>query len=319
MTLVSLEIVMCTPSAGPVSRAKVDLATIRLKDGRTLAYAECGRPDGAPLFYFHGVTGCRLERPAGIGPDVAERVGIRLLAVDRPGCGESTRQKGRRVLDWAADVGELADALRLNRFAVAGWSAGGPHALACAYAMPSRVVAVAVMGGTAPREAYRDGLGSLAPGIRRVARMSRWAPPLASAYLRLVRRVASRDPDRWREELARTVLRAAPDRALVAGPLGAELVDIFLAATCHGVAGGVDDYRAITGDWGFQPERIDVPVRWLHGELDESAPVTWAQWTAERMPSAEFIIASGEGHLHSDERVLTLWKWVAQRSASVPT
>jgi pimeloyl-ACP methyl ester carboxylesterase len=44
--------------------------------------------------------------------------------LDRPGFGSSTFQSGRRNLDWAADVDEAADLLRLDRFAVLGVAVG---------------------------------------------------------------------------------------------------------------------------------------------------------------------------------------------------
>ena len=34
---------------------------IKLKDGRSLGYAEYGSPDGKPIFYFHGFPGSRID------------------------------------------------------------------------------------------------------------------------------------------------------------------------------------------------------------------------------------------------------------------
>jgi pimeloyl-ACP methyl ester carboxylesterase len=44
------------------------------------------------------------------------------------------------MVDWADDVAELAEALEIDRFAVAGTSSGGPYALACAVKLPARVL-----------------------------------------------------------------------------------------------------------------------------------------------------------------------------------
>jgi len=120
----------------------VDLAsatnkTIHLHDGRTLGYAEYGRADGKALFYFHGHPGARLE--ARFLAEQAAQTGIRLIGVDRPGMGQSSFQTGRRLLDWPDDVAELADSLQLDRFAVVGFSGGGPYALACAYKISHRL------------------------------------------------------------------------------------------------------------------------------------------------------------------------------------
>jgi pimeloyl-ACP methyl ester carboxylesterase len=110
---------------------------IALADGRRLAYREYGARDGAPVFFFHGWPGSRLD----FAPNdaTAADAGVRVIAVDRPGIGGSDPQAGRRVLDWPVDVAALADSLALDRFAVLGFSFGGPYARACAYALPDRV------------------------------------------------------------------------------------------------------------------------------------------------------------------------------------
>lgn len=56
------------------------------------------------------------------------------------------------LLDWPNDVTHLADALKLERFALFGWSGGGPYALACAYKIPHRVTRVGTSGCMAPLE-----------------------------------------------------------------------------------------------------------------------------------------------------------------------
>src|SRR5207245_3071247 len=103
---------------------------VRLPDGRRLAYDDAGDPAGRPLLFFHGLGASRRARHPDDG--VAAGLGVRLLTVDRPGIGGSDPLLRRRLLDWPGDVAALADELGLDRFAVAGWSAGGPHALACA-------------------------------------------------------------------------------------------------------------------------------------------------------------------------------------------
>src|SRR5262245_28757373 len=101
-----------------------------LPDGRKLAYAEFGDPDGLPVLYCHGSPGSRLE-PLLIGDERLRQAGLRVIAPDRPGMGGSDFQRGRRLTDWPADVVRLADHLRLPRFAILGNSGGGPFAAVC--------------------------------------------------------------------------------------------------------------------------------------------------------------------------------------------
>ncbi len=93
------------------------------------------------------------------------RPGVRDITTDRAGYGRSTRHRGRSVADEAADVREVADALGLHRFSVAGGSGGGPQALACGALLAGRVERVACQSGLAPigaggmsREAWLDGM-----------------------------------------------------------------------------------------------------------------------------------------------------------------
>ena len=80
---------------------------IQLSDGRTLAAAEVGDPDGTAVIYSHGFPGSRLG--VRLGEVDAKRYGIRLIAFDRPGWGESDPLHGRRLTDWPRDVAEAAD------------------------------------------------------------------------------------------------------------------------------------------------------------------------------------------------------------------
>src|SRR4029079_7237537 len=93
---------------------------IRLSDGRRLGYAEYGDPNGRPVLFFHGFGTSRVICPPDV--ELARSLGARLIAVDRPGIGLSEALPGRRLLDWPRDVAELANQLKLDRFAIIGWS-----------------------------------------------------------------------------------------------------------------------------------------------------------------------------------------------------
>src|SRR5262245_15848002 len=163
-----------------------DRELITLQDGQTVGLARYGHPDGTPVLFFHGFAGSRLQ----VHPDqaLAERHRVQVLALDRPGIGLSTRQPGRRVIDWVDDVRQVADAIGLDRFRILGWSAGGPHALACAYSMPDRVLAVAL---ACPHSGWFFGPGATRQGgrqARALAALARWAPWLVTLVAADLRR-----------------------------------------------------------------------------------------------------------------------------------
>ena len=113
------------------------MQTVSTADGRTLACAEWGEPDGFPVFFLHGSPGSRLWHH--YDETVYVDVGARLITYDRPGYGASDRNPGRRFVDCAGDVAAIADQLGIERFAVTGASGGGPHSLAVAALLPERL------------------------------------------------------------------------------------------------------------------------------------------------------------------------------------
>jgi pimeloyl-ACP methyl ester carboxylesterase len=161
---------------------------LRLRDGRRLAYEEYGAADGQPVFFFHGWPGSRLD----FAPNdaAAAAAGVRVIAVDRPGIGGSDHQPGRRVLDWPKDVAALADALAVERFAVLGFSFGGPYARACAYALPDRVIRCGLVSCLAPID-DPDAKRGMPPATRyglAAARLSPWlARPMVAFTARQAR------------------------------------------------------------------------------------------------------------------------------------
>ena len=129
--------------------------TMKLADGRTLAYSEWGDLTGRPVVLLHGSPGSRLMCP---DEDATKAAGVRLITIDRPGYGRSDPRPGRTVLDWVDDYVELADQLGLPPCPVVGWSGGGPYALACADRLADRVSAIGLAGAV--------GLIGQVPGAR---------------------------------------------------------------------------------------------------------------------------------------------------------
>ena len=82
-----------------------------------------------PIFHCHGSGSSRLEVKLLAAAAVSQ--GVRLIGLDRPGIGHSDPKTGYQLLNWPDDVGEVADQLGIERFAIEGISAGGPYALAC--------------------------------------------------------------------------------------------------------------------------------------------------------------------------------------------
>jgi len=270
------------------------VATVALRDDRTLAYAEYGDPQGTPVIVFHGTPGSRLDRH----PDstILTDLGVRLIAPDRPGYGHSSFQRNRRLLDWPADVARLADALGLARFAVAGVSGGGPHAAACAYALPERVTRAALVAGVAPPHApgFWDGMSKRdALELRATRLLPTWFLRFDfNAQVRLL----LRDPRAYLANLAAHF--PAPDRAVAADPaLQAIFAESVAQAYRQGPDAHIQDDKLFTRPWGFRVEDITVPVDVWQGDDDDIVPPSHGRYLAAAIPGATLHLVPSQAHL----------------------
>jgi hypothetical protein len=113
------------PSAGPDGPdrpAEEGVGSVRV-DGRRLAYATYGDPDGRPVLVHHGSPGSRLVGQLLDG--AARERGLRLVAPDRPGFGRSTHDPDRTIPDWPGDAAAVLDALGIERASVVASPAAG--------------------------------------------------------------------------------------------------------------------------------------------------------------------------------------------------
>jgi len=262
---------------------------IELKDGRLLGYAEYGNPDGKPVFYFHGFPGSRLDWRFSDPDDSAARLSARIVAVDRPGMGLSDFKHGREILDWPDDIVELADVLRLDRFAVVGISGGGPYAATCAYKIPERLTTTAIVSGMGPLEAphMKDGTSWTIPGKPSVIR--RLLLVLFDTGLR-------KDPDRFVAQSKEKF--AEVDRLLLDEPeLAKAYVSMLREAFRSGIGGVYQEARIYTRPWGFRLQDIAVETHLWHGELDANVPISVGRYVAAAIPGCHSTFLGEEAHL----------------------
>jgi pimeloyl-ACP methyl ester carboxylesterase len=264
-----------------------------LADGRTLGYAEYGDPNGTPVFFIHGSPGSRLFRP----PDeVTKRLGVRLICAERPGYGDSTFQPNRRILDWPNDIASLADALKIDTFAVVGHSGGGPHTLACAYALPQRVKAAAVIAGAGPADApgATEGMSRLSWFAFKFGQYLPWS--MGYAITKQVFKEAAADPTKAIDRDKDT--RPLVDNKIFDIPEIRELcIQSDTEAYRHGLLAFAWDIRLITRPWGFELGKIKVPVRLWHGTVDNSTSIAMARYMAQKIPNGKLTVCDGEGHM----------------------
>lgn len=267
---------------------------VRLPDGRRLDMRVSGPAGGLPLVFQHGTPGAAT--PVRALERAAHARGLRLVTTSRPGYGDSARQPGRDVADVAADTEAVLAAIGAERCLVAGWSGGGPHALACA-ARLGAAAAVLVIAGVAPYRA--EGLDWMAGmGEENIAEFSaaiQGEDQLRPYLLREREQLKNIRPADIVGSLE-TLLPDA-DRAVLTGEFGEDMAASFREAVRTGVDGWLDDDLAFTRPWGFSLDEISVPVVLWQGSADLMVPFSHGQWLAARLPGAGVHLEEGEGHL----------------------
>lgn len=277
-------------SPAPVESRDLTAQRIRLADGRFLGYAEFGDPAGQPIFFFHGWIGSRLDfRP---NDEAARVAGLRVVAVDRPGCGLSDFMAGRTLLDWPDDVRELADQLGIDRFALIGHSFGGPYVAACALKLAARVTRVGIVAGIAPlvRPGATTGMASL---VRANLWLAGHASVLARPFVVVMGRVVRRP-----EVVAKSALANLPPKEieLLSRPEFAGFTEGYSEMYRAGSRGPYWDAVTFARPWGFRLEDVRPHVELWYGEADTNVPIQMGEYYDAALPDSRLTRYPGEGH-----------------------
>jgi pimeloyl-ACP methyl ester carboxylesterase len=265
---------------------------LKLAGGGTLGFREFGTRDGTPLIFFHGWPGSSAQ---GIFLDrVAQERGLRVISLDRPGLGNSSRIPERTLLHVPPLLDELADALELGPCDVLGMSGGGPYALACAWALPHRVRTAVICCGAPPLDSPE--------ARRKFWILYRALMAVHDRFPRVVQSMLAPAALAGRIRLPWPLMRLA---ALTMGPRDREFLsnkarfDEFYPSFRDAMRSGhraiYDDGRCYAQPWPFDVAQIRVPVRIWHGSQDPNFHHSLAERLASRIPGAVFHLRE-EGH-----------------------
>ncbi len=274
-----------------------DRLSVPVSAGRTLDALVSGPADGLVLV-FHSGTPAGLAAFAPMTQAAAAR-GLRMVQYARPGYSGSPPHPGRQVADAAADVAAILDWLGIGEFVTAGWSGGGPHALACAAALPGRCLAAATIASVAPYaspgldwlagmgQENIEEFGAAVAGEREISRfLEATAPQL-------------RDITGAAVAAALGGLASPADAAAACGDFADYLAALFRGALDQGIAGWRDDDLAFVRDWGFAvgSGQLRVPVAIWQGDQDRMVPAAHGRWLAAHVTGARSRLLPGHGHL----------------------
>jgi pimeloyl-ACP methyl ester carboxylesterase len=265
-----------------------------LSDGRRVGCLEVGKPDGFPVFHFHGNGSSRSE--VMLLADLAASVGVRLIGMDRPGIGNSDPAPGRALTDWPDDVAQVADRLGIERFAVEGFSAGGAYALACAHRIADRLTGCGLISSICPPELVRQA----APGWMRAGW---WIGAHRPELLLRVMRTLMPDSPSDESSAERRLRRieswlARPDRQVLGqSRIRRPLLRAMMESRRQGAQANRREILALVRGWNVPIGQIALrSVFMWHGEDDRLTPIGPARLLAAGLPHCCATFYPGEGH-----------------------
>ncbi|KAF5647355.1 alpha beta hydrolase [Fusarium sp. NRRL 25303] len=283
---------------------------VTLADGRKVSYAVYGaQGDDAPTFiYLHGFPGSHHE--GYVISSAAAQHGVRVIAPTRPGYGDSTFQKNRRILDYPKDILELADILNIEGFAVLGVSGGGPYAIACLKDLPpDRLVGIGTVAGVMPMSFSTQGMLTM---TRLMFNVAPYATGVVGWITDRVLGNTARDtkhPEKLEEMMDKDIsARSASDKEVweTHPDFRKSLGRATREAMKQGGYATAWEARLFGSDWGFKLEDVKVEkgkmIMW-HGDLDVNVPIGVSEKAVQLMPRAELRVMKGESHMSLMVRV----------------
>ncbi|HEY5818177.1 MAG TPA: alpha/beta fold hydrolase [Mesorhizobium sp.] len=269
--------------------------------GQRLHYVEAG--EGPPILFIHGL-GAQLHHFKGTIFDSLEDR-YRLIALDRPGSGYSTRPMfaNAGLYAQAATIAGFIDALGLERPLVVGHSLGGAVALALAVEHPEKIGGLALI---APLSHY---LGHIPPAFASLNIKSPWMRRFLSETFAVPTSL------KFAEQTLDFVFRPQrppEDYGVRGGGLsGLRPSHIYAAGT---------DFVDMQADLAQVEDRygeIDMPVGVFFGMDDRVLdPKLHGEALRDRIKAADVEIVEGIGHMPQfivPERVVAFVDRIASR------
>src|SRR5215470_1011043 len=273
-------------------------------DGARIHYLDEGT--GPTLLLVHGLAGQMLNFTHSLLAKLTLR--FRVIVLDRPGSGYSTRPKGASatISAQACTISRFCQELKLERPLIVGHSLGGAIALALALNHPEEVAGLALLAPVTHRPERVpppfDGIAIASPLLRRLIAWT-LATPLSIAN---------------RERALATLFGPEPvahDFAVRGGGL--------LNLRPRSFIGASSDLMATYDELGWMPARykdLRVPVGILYGTDDRILdPTTHGQALAAKVAGADLELIEGGGHMiliTSADRAAAFIARMAKRAAA---
>lgn len=251
---------------------------------------DAGARDGIPIVFFHGFPGSHKQ--GALLVPVAERMGLRVLAPDRPGYGYSKPMSSSEGLrGFILSLERALDRLEITKFYLLGVSGGNPAAVCSAAHFGDRVLGLGSLCGLAPYPETRDLFYKFARTGFDLARRT----PDFVLRLTINQLLKNFDPA-LKLDLMMSKLSESDRAALSGDGVREAMFESMALARRQGAAGIIFDAKTASAPWPVDFAAIKCPYTLWHGTEDTVLPHSLSEYLHGRVSHSRLKLFAGEGH-----------------------
>lgn len=268
--------------------------TVALPNQRQLGIVRYGNPRHPALLFHHGYASSGLAVPECSA--LMAKLGLQVLAFDRPGVGQSEVDEDLTMESFAMDVAFAVQQLEVPEpFGLAGWSGGGPYALAQAALFGPRAASLQLLSTVLPfgdQAAYEE----ITLPWKAVRFLNDYLPLLGKVTLAQLSEQWQTRPDTIIDQFF--ALQGPAEEAIGAQPyFRALLRDAAVHGFAHEGLGVYYDGRSLCKPTQFQLSAIQAPTTLWHGTADGIWEPDSLSYLTHHIPNAHLRLLEGAGHM----------------------
>ena len=255
--------------------------------------SEYGAKEGSPIIYCHGSQSSRLEMHYDLSFAIDNN--LRIVAIDRPGHGDSDFNPNGTIKSFANDINQLAEKLSIAKFSVLGMSAGAPFAMGIAKYLNQKTKRLGIVSGFAPLN--NESQKALSKDVRILLQMAKSFPIFLKLMLKIQNWQLKKNPKSALKNFLK--IMSNPDQEVLKNEAVMNVIEkMFKEAFKNGSNGVAHEIsKILVQDWGFNLNKIEIPTFIWHGEEDNNVPKEWAIKTNKEIQNSQLKLFPNEGHL----------------------
>jgi pimeloyl-ACP methyl ester carboxylesterase/DNA-binding CsgD family transcriptional regulator len=234
--------------------------------GRRVAYRQYGTGPKSIIYFHESASSSRLLPGTA---QLADRLGLTIIAPERPGSAFSDPVERYDFSTTASDVAHLLGELDIDRVGLIGFISGGAHALATASHLGDRAAHLMLVSARGPSVYAPDDQGPLAVLRRRLLQQ----PWLLSTFFNILRNRAGAETN---ARLLKNIYGGV-SKDLELLEQRADILDHIVGCTLENMtvsaAGIAGEVRCFADPTPVDLAAITAPITIWHGSKDQVAPL----------------------------------------------